>query len=169
MKIKTVIPKDYDEIYNFVKEAFKTAEVSDGTEQDFVNTLRESANYLPELDFAAYNDENELIGHILLTKFTVKTNKPVNAVLVAPLSIKANYRKQGFGGCLLKHALKTAAAHGYNAAFLLGNPDYYGRFGFYETSQYNIKNISDVPDKYVLACELTPGIFANIKGTIKII
>lgn len=35
MDIKLVNKEDYDKIYTFVEEAFKTAEVSDGTEQDF--------------------------------------------------------------------------------------------------------------------------------------
>lgn len=54
MDIKLVNKEDYDKIYTFVEEAFKTAEVSDGTEQDFVLELRKSSNYIPELEFAAY-------------------------------------------------------------------------------------------------------------------
>ena len=87
MDIKLVNKEDYDKIYTFVEEAFKTAEVSDGTEQDFVLELRKSSNYIPELEFAAY-DKNILIGHIMLTKQNLKSNKPVKAVLVAPLSVK---------------------------------------------------------------------------------
>lgn len=87
MDIKLVNKQDYDKIYTFVEEAFKTAEVSDGTEQDFVLKLRKSSNYVPELEFAAY-DKNILIGHIMLTKQNLKSNKPVKAVLVAPLSVK---------------------------------------------------------------------------------
>lgn len=87
MDIKLVNKEDYDKIYTFVEEAFKTAEVSDGTEQDFVLELHKSSNYIPELEFAAY-DKNSLIGHIMLTKQNLKSNKPVKAVLVAPLSVK---------------------------------------------------------------------------------
>lgn len=43
MDIKLVNKEDYDKIYTFVEEAFKTAEVSDGTEQDFVLELRKTA------------------------------------------------------------------------------------------------------------------------------
>lgn len=87
MDIKLVNKENYDKIYTFVEEAFKTAEVSDGTEQDFVLELRKSSNYIPELEFAAY-DKNILIGHIMLTRQNLKSNKPVKAVLVAPLSVK---------------------------------------------------------------------------------
>ena len=40
--------------------------------------LRKSSNYVPELEFAAY-DKNILIGHIMLTKQNLKSNKPVKA------------------------------------------------------------------------------------------
>ena len=116
MDIKLVNKEDYDKIYTFVEEAFKTAEVSDGTEQDFVLELRKSSNYIPELEFAAY-DKNILIGHIMLTKQNLKSNKPVKAVLVAPLSVKKEYRRQGYARqiCtgLLKEGIKKGAQNAY--------------------------------------------------------
>ncbi len=39
MDIKLVNKEDYDKIYTFVEKAFKTAKVSDGSEQDFVLEL----------------------------------------------------------------------------------------------------------------------------------
>lgn len=169
MDIKLVNKEDYDKIYTFVEEAFKTAEVSDGTEQDFVLELRKSSNYIPELEFAAY-DKNVLIGHIMLTRQILNSNKPVKAVLVAPLSVKKKeYRSRGIGTSLMKYALNEAVKQSFNAAFLIGSPLYYKRFGFNETNTYNIKNISEVSDKFVLACELVPETFKNINAEIKIV
>lgn len=168
MNIKLVNKEDYDKIYTFVEEAFKTAEVSDGTEQDFVLELRKSNNYVPELEFTAY-DKNILIGHIMLTRQILNSNKPVKAVLVAPLSVKKEYRNCSVGTSLMKCSLNEAVKQGFNAAFLIGSPLYYKRFGFKETNTYNIKNISEVPDKFVLACELVPETFKNINAEIKII
>lgn len=168
MDIKIVNKEDYDKIYTFVEEAFKTAEVSDGTEQDFVLELRKSSNYIPELEFSAY-DKNILIGHIMLTRQNLKSNKPVKAVLVAPLSVKKEYRSRGIGTSLMKYALNEAVKQEFNAAFLIGSPLYYKRFGFKETNSYNIKNISEVPDEFVLACELVPETFKNINAEIKIV
>lgn len=69
----------------------------------------------------------------------------------------------------MKYALNEAVKQGFNATFLIGSPLYYKRFGFNETNTYNIKNISEVPDEFVLACELVPETFKNIKAEIKII
>lgn len=69
----------------------------------------------------------------------------------------------------MKYALNEAVKQGFNAAFLIGSPLYYKRFGFNETNTYNIKNISEVPDKFVLACELVPETFKKINAEIKIV
>lgn len=42
MIIRPETPKDYQAIYDLVLKAFKTAKVSNGDEQNFVNRLRES-------------------------------------------------------------------------------------------------------------------------------
>ena len=168
MDIKLVNKQDYDIFYAFVVVAFKTAEGSDGTELVCVLELRKSSNNIPELEFAAY-DKNILIGHIMLTKQNLKSNKPVKAVLVAPLSVKKEYRSRGTGTSLMKYALNEAVKQGFNAAFLKGSPLYFLRFGFNETNSYNIKNISEVPDQFVLACELVPETFKNINAEIKIV
>ena len=47
MKIRVVNKSDFKDIYNLVKEAFKTAQVSDGNEQDFVLELRKRVFYIP--------------------------------------------------------------------------------------------------------------------------
>lgn len=67
MNIRTALKRDYETIYELVKTAFETAQVSDGTEQDFVLRLRDSSAFLPELEFVA-EENGLLIGHILLTR-----------------------------------------------------------------------------------------------------
>jgi predicted N-acetyltransferase YhbS len=46
-------PSGFQEIYDFVKVAFQTAKVANGKEQDFVDKLRVSGNYIPELALVA--------------------------------------------------------------------------------------------------------------------
>ena len=65
--IRTEHEKEFNQIYDFVRIAFETAQVSDGNEQNFVNELRASENYIPELALVALVDGN-IIGHIMLTK-----------------------------------------------------------------------------------------------------
>ena len=169
MNIRVSQEKDFKEIYSFVKTAFETARVSDGTEQDFVLKLRAGETYLPELEFVA-QENGILVGHIMLTKQAYQTTEGTRTgVLVAPLAVALPYRNRGIGGKRLRHACEQAVKAGHTAAFLVGNPQYYGRFGFRKTSEYGIKNSSDIPDDVVLGSELVAGALQGIRGEINII
>lgn len=171
--IRAVTENDFNEIYDFVATAFKTAEVSDGTEQDFVLELRKGA-YLPELELVMV-DETGIIGHIMFTEHKVDVmdmgGKPsvFTGLLIAPLSVKLEYRSKGIGAALMKEGIKRAVERGYKAAFLVGNPEYYKRFGFKETGCFGIKNESEIPDQFVLGCEIVPDSLKGLTGSIKIV
>ena len=144
MTIRQATPEDFDAIYSLVKTAFQTAKVSDGDEQDFVLKLRKG-RYIPELELVREN--GGCFGTLLL----------------APLSVALEWRAKGIGAALIREALAKAAALGHSSAVLIGDPGYYGRFGFHSAASISYPG---VPGEYTLACELTPGALRNISGAI---
>lgn len=169
MQIRTATTADQIKIYQLIKQAFTTAQVSDGTEQDFANQLRQSDRYLPQLELVA-EENGQLIGHVMFTEQPLQTVEGIKTMLLlAPLCVKLEYRSQGIGGQLIRTGFAKAKELGYRAVFLVGNPQYYGRFGFCQVGDYQIQNISDIPDEYVLGCELVPGGLSGCKGKIEIV
>lgn len=169
MLIRPETNAEFPIIYELVEEAFKTAKVSDGDEQEFVNQLRASANYIPELALVA-EDNGQLVGHIMFTKTTVReASKPVNSLLLAPLSVVLGYRNQGLGSLLVKEGFKRAKALGYTTVFLVGDPGYYQRFGFKAIDSFAIRTSLDIPPQYVQACELVPNALQGVGGIVDII
>lgn len=164
--VRQTTAADYATLYNLIKTAFQTAEHRDGDEQDFAVNLRNGGNYIPELDLVAAQG-GELIGHIMLTKTVVtKTDgSPYDTLLVAPLSVLLEYRSRGVGSALMQEALRLAATLGYGAAFLIGDPGYYRRFGYQPSQQWNIGHES-FPAEYVLAKEIVPGALTHITGVV---
>lgn len=164
--IRTENEKDFNQIYDFVRVAFETAQVSDGNEQNFVNELRASKNYIPELALVAEVD-NEIIGHIMLTKYEIQgENQTHEVLLLAPLAIGLNYRKQGVGSKLVQKSFELAREMGYNTVVLVGDPAYYSRFGFKCSADFGV-HCDGIPAQYVQACELVDGALAHINGTIQ--
>ncbi len=167
MLIRRETPGEYSQIYDLVKVAFQTAKVSDGNEQDFVNQLRSSGNYIPELALVA-EENGKLIGHIMLTKtFFVNDNQKFEALLLAPISVVLEYRNRGVGSSLIKESFKLARELGFTAVLLVGDPAYYHRFGFKPTIDFGIKNMNNIPDEYVMACELIPDALNGVSRTIE--
>jgi predicted N-acetyltransferase YhbS len=153
-------------IYDLVKTAFETARVSNGEEQNFVARLRAGGNYIPELALVA-EEEGKLIGHIMLTRTFVETaagRQPL--LLLGPLAVALERRRQGLGSRLVQQALRLAQARGHTAVVLVGDPAYYSRFGFQPANHFEISNTNGIPDGNVLLYELVPGALGDLQGTI---
>lgn len=166
MIIRQELTKDFGEIYELVKTAFQTAKVSNGKEQDFVNQLRSSDEYIPELALVVEED-GKLIGHIMLTKtYIVNGSSKFETLLLAPISVVLEYRNRGIGVKLVNESFRLAREKGYTAVFLVGDPAYYHRFGFKSSVNFGVKQMHNIPDENVMACELIPNALRGISGII---
>lgn len=84
--------------------------------------------------------DGQLIGHVMFTKTYVAQpdGSKYDTLMVAPLSVLLEYRNAGIGSALMKEGFRIAEASGYGAAFLLGDPNYYQRFGYKLSHLYGI-------------------------------
>ncbi len=166
MLIRRETLEEFPPIYDLVKVAFQTAKVTNGKEQDFVDQLRSSGNYIPELALGA-EEKGKLIGHIMLTKtYIINGSNKFEILLLAPISVALEYRNKGVGSNLIKESFQLAKEMGYKSVILVGDPAYYHRFGFKTTVDFGIKNINNIPDEYVMVCQLVPDGLHGISGTI---
>lgn len=165
MKIREESSEDFKDIYSLVKIAFKTAQVSNGKEQDFVDELRASKEkYIPELALVAEED-GRLVGHIMLTKmFITDGDARFEVLFLGPVSVVHEKRKQGIGTALITESVTRAKAMGFKGIFLVGDPDYYHRFGFRNSSDFHVSHEHGIPEKYVMALELFPGALKDVRG-----
>lgn len=142
--------EDYEEVYNLVKQAFTTAEHSDGNEQDLVTLLRDSNNFIPELSLVAIKD-NKIVGYILFTKIKIGEYEEV---ALAPLGILPEYQNQGIGKKLIEKGHKIAKELGYHYSVVLGSEHYYPKTGYVTANEYGIKAPFEVPSKNFMAIKL---------------
>ena len=82
------------------------------------------------------------------------------------LCVRLEDRNRGLGGQLLREGGRRAAELGYNALFLVGDPDYYGRYGFQNAVSLGFQNASGVPDQFLLARGLTPDALRDAGGAL---
>lgn len=166
MIIRQEKQEEFPQIYELVKIAFQTAKVSNGKEQDFVDELRSGNNYIPELALVAEED-NKLIGHIMLTEAHISNDSETfSTLLLAPISVVLEYRDKGVGSSLINESFRLAKSMGHTSVVLVGDPAYYGRFGFRSAIDFGIKHKLEIPDEYVMACELVPQSLDNVDGTM---
>lgn len=166
--VRQIAETDYSAVYKLIKTAFETAEHRDGDEQDFAVNLRNGGNYIPELDLVAERD-GELLGHIMLTKtyVTKPDGSRYNTLMVAPLAVLLEHRNSGVGTALMEEGLRIAKTMGYQSAFLIGDPNYYKRFGYKLTHLYGI-NHESMPAEYLQVKELSQGALDGVTGLINL-
>jgi predicted N-acetyltransferase YhbS len=166
--IRSEKPSEFRLIYDLVKVAFQTAQVSNGQEQDFVNRLRAGNGYIPQLALVSEQD-GQIIGHIMLTKTTVSCRGLKHEVLLlAPLAVALEHRGCGVGSQLIMESFTRAKNLGYQAVLVVGNPAYYARFGFKPSVSFGITHNPPIPDPYVMACELVPHALSGVSGTVSL-
>lgn len=164
--IRPELPAEFAEIHAFVKTAFETAKVSNGEEQDYVDRWRASQGYLPDLALVAIEDDR-IVGHVMLTRTSIATaDGPREVLLLAPLSVALSHRCQGLGARLVEAVHARAAAAGHTGVVLVGDPAYYGRFGYRRSADVGIDNVDGIPAEYVLAHALVPGGLDGLAGRI---
>ena len=57
-------------------------------------------------------------------------NRSSSAVALAPLSVAPAFQRQGIGAALVEDAHRRLRLAGETFSVVLGEPDYYGRFGY---------------------------------------
>ena len=158
---------DFEEVFKIIKEAFKNEPFSDFTEHFLVERLRKSKDFVPELSIVAIL-ENEIIGHILLTKVKINNiEESFHSLALAPVSVKPSFQNKGVGGQLILQAHAKAIELGYKSIILLGHEDYYPRFGYQKSSVFGIKLPYDVPDENCMAVELVENGLAGVNGLVE--
>ncbi|MEM9574099.1 MAG: N-acetyltransferase [Pseudomonadota bacterium] len=111
------------------------------------------------LDLCAMIDD-AVVGHCLLTEL----KGPSRSMALAPLAVDPNWRDFQIGTELVRQILSNARSAGWKSVFVLGDPDYYGRFGFKNTTANHVK--SPYEGAAIQALELTPGALSGYKGSV---
>lgn len=147
-------PKDYKDIINLVLRSFKEGtSYSDGTDiLALIEEIRASDYYIPELSFVAELD-NKIVGHFLFSKFPLSpaaeggqgTAEETNIVMLAPVSVHADYFKQGIGKTMLTMGIDKVREKGYKGITVEGDFHFYNRVGFKTSSEYGIYPTRGIP------------------------
>src|SRR3712207_5547395 len=133
---------DWQAIYAIYVAAF-----AQSAEADLVRNMHNDGDLL--LSLTAYNDEPA--GHIAYSHLVLHEAPAIRACVLAPLAVAPAFQKQGIAAALVRHSLERLKADGYDLVVVLGEPHYYGRFGFDPKLAEKLKTPYDGPYLQALA------------------
>lgn len=138
MKIRLEEEKDYFEVENLNRNAFWNIYRPGAYEHFIVHNLRIDDSYIKNLAYVI-EDGDKIIGNINYSVGRIDyENSSEDAVVLGPLAIDNSYQKQGFGSELIEYTLKLAEKEDIPFVIVIGDENYYSRFGFESASKYNI-------------------------------
>jgi len=133
-------------------------------EADLVDALRRSAR--PQLSLVAEQD-GRVCGHVFFSPLRIASDAPAPpAAGLAPLGVLPAFQGRGVGAALVEGGLERCRALGWKAVFLIGDPDYYGRFGFALAAPLGFRYRSEHFDPVLQVFELEPGSLAGRGGAV---
>ena len=141
--IRSEQPADIDPITAVVTAAFETQSHSDQTEHLLVQNLR--SDHAMTVSLVAELDA-KIVGHIAFSKVLIG-GRDIAWQGLAPVSVDPIYQGQGIGGALVRTGLDMIKNQGAKGCVLLGEPDYYNRFGFVADPRLILEG---VPPEYFL-------------------
>lgn len=106
--------------------AFCNATHTSHTEQFILSALRESGQLTVSL---VADESSAVIGHVAVSPVTV-SDGAVGWYGLGPISVAPERQGRGIGVQLMEHALAELRRLGASGCVVLGDPNYYSRFGF---------------------------------------
>lgn len=135
---------DLERINEIIVSAFKDHPYSNQKEHLLVAGLRIQG----VLDVSLVAEfEGEIVGHIAFSKVTIN-GEHTHWYGLAPVSVVPKWQNQGIGSKLIILGLDEIKKLGAEGCVVLGEPEYYTRFGFIVDDKLKLEG---VPPEYFLA------------------
>jgi putative acetyltransferase len=130
VEVKVIIRNETDADIEVITEvtiaAFKNHPISNNTEQFVIHALRAAGaltiSLVAEID-------RKIVGHIAFSPVTI-SDGTTDWYGLGPVSVLPDYQKQGIGKALINEGLSLLKDLGAQGCALVGDSNYYKRFGF---------------------------------------
>jgi len=126
MIIRPETARDIAEIQTLVEIAFEDAPHSDGSEGAIVDALRAAGALTTSL---VAERDGMIVGHVAFSPVEID-GKSIDWYGLGPVAVRPDQQRQGVGVRLIEAGLDEIKALGARGCVVLGDPAYYGRFGF---------------------------------------
>jgi putative acetyltransferase len=143
MRIRLENAKDIDAIRYVTKAAFASVKHSSQTEAAIIDALRKAGTLTISL---VATQNNAVVGHVSFSPVTIEGENR-GWYGLGPVSVHPDHQNQGIGGKLIREGLNHLSKHKAKGCVILGEPEYYKRFGFENDSALRYE---DAPATYFM-------------------
>ncbi len=128
MNVRPEEPADQAAVHEVNAHSFPT-----DAEARLVDALREAGRLSVSLVAVV---EGEVVGHVAFSPVSLAGAS--DGIGLAPLAVLSAHRRRGIGEELVREGLAACKQAGCGFVVVLGDPAYYGRFGFEPASRWEL-------------------------------
>jgi putative acetyltransferase len=147
IKIRNESVADCPVIEDVTISAFLNAPHTSHTEQYIVNALRKAGALTISLIAEA---QGTVIGHVAVSPVSISDGTS-GWFGLGPISVLPEFQRRGVGAQLMRESLSVLRDRGASGCVVLGDPAYYGRFGFRADARLALPG---VPPEYFQALSI---------------
>ena len=134
-----------------------------------VEEIRNKRFYLPELELVTVDENDEVIGFVMFSRFHLGGKYENELLLLSPAAVKTELQRQHISKELIECGFEKAKTLGYKAVIVEGNPMNYRSRGFVTSADYGItahESVGLPAPECLMVKELVPGGLDGIRGQV---
>jgi len=134
-----------------------------------VAEIRSKRFYLPELELIMLDENDDIIGYCMFSRFHLEGKYENELLLLSPVAVKTQLQRRHISKELIEYGFEKAALMGYKAVIVEGNPLNYRNRGFKTSADYGItahESVGLPAPECLMVKELVPGTLEEISGQV---
>lgn len=137
--------------------------------RSLVEEIRSKRFYIPELELIMVNEEKEVIGYVMFSKFHLEGKYENELLILTPAAVETTLQRQHISKELIEFGFERAKELGYKAVIVEGNPQNYRSRGFKTSADYGIfahESVGLPAPECLMVKELEEHVLERIEGIV---
>ncbi|MBE6738282.1 MAG: N-acetyltransferase [Ruminococcaceae bacterium] len=170
--IKSMEDKYLISSLDMIRRTFTNSE-SDEDAQIVVNLVQEIRSmeyYLPELELIMVDENDEVIGYSMFSRFHLGGKFKDELLILTPVAVKTELQRQHISKELIEAGFEKAKQMGFKVVLVEGNPQNYRSRGFVTSADFGIvagESVGLPAPECLMVKEFEENALDNISGVLE--
>ena len=170
--IKSMEDKYLSSSLDMVRRTFTDSENAEEADVvvSLIEEIRAMSTYVPELELVMVNDEDEVIGYAMFSRFHLGGKYQDELLILSPVAVKTELQRRHISKELIEYGFEKAKEMGFSTVIVEGNPQNYRSRGFQTSADFGIvagKSVGLPAPECLMVKELKKGALAHISGVVE--
>ena len=157
---------------DMVRRTFTDSENAENAQivVNLIEEIRCMDTYIPELELIMVDENDEVIGYAMFSRFHLGGRYMDELLLLSPVAVKTEVQRQHISKELIEYGFERAKKMGFKAVIVEGNPMNYRSRGFKTSADYGIVAAESVglpAVECLMVRELCENALQHISGVVE--